>query len=189
MAEYERVRIKEERLCRQNLIQGIIFKKNIIKLIYIWRLWMHGYREKGNNSNRLRFCWLIILFRLSSGIPQDFTMWLIPAVTLAPYQRSDETSLCSIAYFLNILHYLHRRVLHGCFSGSSPLLLPSPCVTGSALSCSPFGANISALPCLHSKPLAQQVKHFILRAAVLHSFLRRIQRFGTSGHPDAPVAS
>ena len=30
-------------------------------------------------------------------------------------------------------------------SGSSPLLLPSPCVTGSALSCSPCGANMSVL--------------------------------------------
>src|SRR3990170_8310973 len=45
----------------------------------------------------------------------------------------------------NIPHSLHRRVLHGCFSGSSPLLLPSPCVTGSALSCSPHGANMSVL--------------------------------------------
>ena len=31
------------------------------------------------------------------------------------------------------------------FSGSSPLLWPSPCVTGSALSCSPCGANMSVL--------------------------------------------
>ena len=30
-------------------------------------------------------------------------------------------------------------------SGSLPLLLPSPCVTGSALSCSPYGANMSVL--------------------------------------------
>ena len=31
------------------------------------------------------------------------------------------------------------------FSGSSPFLLPSPCVTGSALSCSSFEANMSVL--------------------------------------------
>src|SRR3989337_539648 len=30
-------------------------------------------------------------------------------------------------------------------SGSLPLLLPSPCMTGSALSCSPCGANMSVL--------------------------------------------
>jgi hypothetical protein len=47
---------------------------------------------------------------------------------------------CSIICFPNIPLSLHRRVLHGCLSGSSPLLLPSPCVTGSALSRSPFGA-------------------------------------------------
>ena len=44
------------------------------------------------------------------------------------------------------IHYsLHRRVLRGCFPGSSPLLLPSPRVTGSALSCSLFRANMSVL--------------------------------------------
>ena len=33
----------------------------------------------------------------------------------------------------------------GIASGSWPLLLPSPCVKGSALSCSPYGANMSVL--------------------------------------------
>ena len=33
------------------------------------------------------------------------------------------------------------------YSGSSPLPWPSPSLIGSAPSCSPFGANISTLPC------------------------------------------
>jgi len=46
----------------------------------------------------------------------------------------------------------------------------------------PSGANTSTLPC-------ERVRHSLdVRAAVLHSFLRRWQRFSTSGHPKALVA-
>jgi len=68
-------------------------------------------------------------------------------------------------------------------SGSLPLLLPSPCVTGSALSCSPYGANISVL---HDSLYAQ---HYVLRAVALLSLLRRLQRFGTPSHPACYLAA
>ena len=41
--------------------------------------------------------------------------------------------------------------------------------------------------CKACRELAQGI-HFMLRAAVLLSFLRRIQRFSTSSHPEARLA-
>ena len=54
---------------------------------------------------------------------------------------------------------------------SSRLPWPSLCMTSSALPCSPLGANLSTLPCD-----ARIAVHLMLRAAVLLSFLRRLQR-------------
>jgi len=51
--------------------------------------------------------------------------------------------------------------------------------------CSPFGANLSTL---QACPEPVEGIHLMLRAAVLLSFLRRLQRFSTSGHPEALVA-
>ena len=50
-------------------------------------------------------------------------------------------------------------------------------LTGSAPSFFPFGLTFRRCKI-----------HFMLRAVVLLSFLRRLQRFGTLGHPSAPVA-
>jgi len=55
-----------------------------------------------------------------------------------------------------------------------------PQLTSSALSGSRCRANISTLPCDVCIAI-----HFMLRAAVLLSFLRRILRFSTTGHPGA----
>ena len=79
-----------------------------------------------------------------------------------------------------------RRVLHGCFPGSSPLPWPSLSLTNSAPSCSPCGANISTL---QACPEPVEGTHFMLRAAASLPFLRGIHRFSTSGHPDARLAS
>src|SRR5665648_570018 len=63
-------------------------------------------------------------------------------------------------------------------SGSLPLLLPSPCVKGSALSFFPL-----------TGPTCRCCKfHFMLRAAVLLPFLRKLQRFDIASHPATPVA-
>jgi hypothetical protein len=71
------------------------------------------------------------------------------------------------------------------FSGSSHLPWPSPSLTGWALPCSPSGANLSTL---QACPEIVEGIHFMSRAAVLPSFLRRTQRFSTSGRPEALVA-
>jgi hypothetical protein len=64
--------------------------------------------------------------------------------------------------------------------GSSPLPWPSLSLTSSAPSGSRCRANIPTLPCDVCIAI-----HFMLRAAVLLSFLRRILRFSTTGHPEA----
>ena len=88
--------------------------------------------------------------------------------------------LCAMQCIANIPLALRRRVPHGCTPGSSPLPWPSLSLTSSAPSGSRCRANISALPC----DLRIAI-HFMLRAAVLLSFLRRILRFSTTGHPGA----
>src|SRR3990170_923091 len=81
----------------------------------------------------------------SSDILGDFALRLIPFVTMVLYHRSDETSpVPSFAFTTSHTPYT-GEFLTAAFPGSSPLLLPSPCVTGSALSCSPSGANMSVL--------------------------------------------
>ena len=80
----------------------------------------------------------------SSGISQDFTFRLIPAITLVLYQGLDEISpVPSSTVTTSRTPYTGEFLTAD--SGSMPLLLPSPCVTGSALSCSPYGANMSVL--------------------------------------------
>ena len=80
-------------------------------------------------------------FRFTSLYQSLRRMWATDRMRPLLFHHLLSTMHC----IANIPYSLHRRVLHGCFSGSSPLLLPSPCVTGSALSCSPHGANMSAL--------------------------------------------
>ena len=81
----------------------------------------------------------------SSGISQDFTFRLIPSITLVLYQRPDETSPVPSSTVTTSHTPYTGEFFAADSSGSSPLLLPSPCVTGSALSCSPYGANMSVL--------------------------------------------
>jgi hypothetical protein len=71
------------------------------------------------------------------------------------------------------------------FSGSSHLPWPSPSLTSSALPCSPSEANLSTL---QACPELVEGIHFMLRAAALCSFLRRLQRFSTSGRPETLAA-
>jgi hypothetical protein len=80
----------------------------------------------------------------SSGILQDFTLRLIPSVSVVLCHRPDETSPVSSPTFATS-HTPYTGEFFTAVSGSMPLLLPSPCVTGSALSCSPYGANMSVL--------------------------------------------
>ena len=73
------------------------------------------------------------------------------------------------------------------------VLLPSTCLSADRLRCglddqlgspcSTSGASISMLQLVQTTGI-----HFTLRAAVLLSLLRRIQRFSTSSHPETLVA-
>jgi len=81
----------------------------------------------------------------SSGIHQDFTFRLIPSVTVALYHRPDETSPVPSFVFTTSRTLYTGEFLTAAFPGSSPLLLPSPCVTDLALSGSPSGPNMSVL--------------------------------------------
>ncbi len=87
----------------------------------------------------------------SSDIHQDFTSRFIPSVWTVLYRPSDETSpVPSPAVTTSHTPYTGEFFTavfpeFGDTSGSLPLLLPSPCVTGSALSCSPCGANMTVL--------------------------------------------
>jgi hypothetical protein len=69
------------------------------------------------------------------------------------------------------------------FPGYSRLPWPSLSLTSSALPCSPLRANLSTLPCNACIAI-----HFMLRAAVLLSFLRGLQHFSTASHPEARLA-
>ena len=70
---------------------------------------------------------------------------LIPFVTLAVSHRPDEISPVSSPTFTTPRSPYTGGSFTAAFPGSSPLLLTSPCVAGSAPSCSPCGANISVL--------------------------------------------
>ena len=70
---------------------------------------------------------------------------LIPTVTAVLFHRPDETSPVPSPAFATSRSPYAGGFFTAAFPGSSPLLLPSPCVTGSAPSCSPCGANMSAL--------------------------------------------
>ena len=79
----------------------------------------------------------------SDSLP-DFTLRFIPSVWTVLYHPSDETSPVP-SFTFTTSHTPYTGEFFTAVSGSLPLLLPSPCVTGSALSCSPFGANMSVL--------------------------------------------
>jgi hypothetical protein len=125
----------------------------------------------------------------SSGLHQDFTLRLIPAVTLALRQRPDETSPVpspAVAtshtpyageFFAAVHQVLRTNYVR------PPLLLPSPCVTGSAPSFSLFWANISALL---AKP--RFAIHFMLQAAALLLLLEGVQRFNIASRLATSVA-
>jgi len=70
-----------------------------------------------------------------------------------------------------------ERFFGSAASGSPQLLWPSLLLKSTALPCPPSGANISTCKV-----------HLVLRTAVLHSLLRRLQRFSTIRHPIAVVA-
>ena len=80
----------------------------------------------------------------SSNFLRDFAFQFIPFVTAALYHRPDETSPVPSPAFTTS-HTPYTGEFFTAVSGSLPLLLPSPCVKGSALSCSPYGANMSVL--------------------------------------------
>lgn len=80
----------------------------------------------------------------SSDILQDFALRFIPSVWTILCRPSDETSPVPPPAFTTS-HTPYTGEFFTVVSGSLPLLLPSPCVTGSALSFSPFGANMSVL--------------------------------------------
>src|SRR5450759_3100742 len=60
------------------------------------------------------------------------------------YHPSDETSPVPSSA-VTTSHTPYTGEFFTAVSGTMPLLLPSPCVTGSSLSCSPYGANMSVL--------------------------------------------
>jgi hypothetical protein len=76
---------------------------------------------------------------------------LIPVVTMAVNRRPSETSPPEFHSGVPSPTFTASRspyaggFLTTAFPGSSPLLWPSPCMKGSAPSCSPCGANISTL--------------------------------------------
>ena len=117
----------------------------------------------------------------SSGIsPLRF----IPVVTAVVACRPDETSpVPSSTVATSRTPYpgeFFAAASQGLWTSyvQPPLLLPSPCVTGSALSGSPSG-GLTYRGCKF---------HLMLRAAALRPFLREIQRFNTTSHPAALVA-
>jgi hypothetical protein len=127
--------------------------------------------------------------------PWTSLLQLMPAVTMAVDHRPDETSPAeyrSLAVFRRLLsQHPAPHTPEGpsrLLPGSSPLPWPSLSLTSSAPSGSRCRANIPTLPCDVCIAI-----HFMLRAAVLLSFLRRILRFpgltgrtgSTTGHPEA----
>ena len=84
------------------------------------------------------------LLRLLIRHPLDFTFRFIPSVWMVLYHPSDETSPVSSST-VTTSPTPYTGEFFTAVSGSMPLLLPSPCVTGSALSCSLYGANMSVL--------------------------------------------
>ena len=110
----------------------------------------------------------------SSGIPQDFSLRLIPAVTLALYQRPGETSPVPSPAFTTSRSPIRRRVLCSCYPGSTPLPWPSVSISNSAPSCSPFGANITTLQ-----------DSLDVTGCCFAPLSQRVTRFSTSGYPDA----
>ena len=94
--------------------------------------------------------WQVLLSCLSTVLwPHPASSWtsplrLIPFVTLVVGHRPDETSPVPSST-VTTSHTPYTGEFLTAVSGSMPLLLPSPCVTGSALSCSSFKVNMSVL--------------------------------------------
>ena len=110
---------------------------------------------------------------------------LIPAITMGVDHRPNETSPVPSSTFTTSRSPYAGEFFGAAFPGSSRLPWPSLSLTSSALPCSPSGANLSTL---QACPEPVEGIHFMLRAAVLLSFPRRLQRFSTIGHPIALVA-
>ena len=102
---------------------------------------------------------------------------LIPFVTSALCLRPDETSPVPSFTVTTSRSPYTGEFFAAAFPGSSPLLLPSLLAHKLGSLFFPFG-----LTCRRCKI------HFMLRAAALRPFPRGLQRFSTSGHPDALVA-
>jgi hypothetical protein len=117
------------------------------------------------------------------AFPWVSLLQLIPAITMDVDYRPNETSPVPPSTFTTSRspyagEFFGAAFLFGAaFPGSSRLPWPSLSLTSSALPGSPSGANLSTLQ-----------DYFMLRAAVLLSFLRRLQRFSTISHPIALVA-
>jgi hypothetical protein len=92
--------------------------------------------------------------------------------------RPDETSPVPPSTFTTSRPPYAGEFFGAASPGSSHLPWPSLSLKSSALPCPPSGANISTL----------QGSLLMLRAAVLYSLLRRLQRFSTISLPIALVA-
>ena len=99
---------------------------------------------------------------------------LIPIVTTDVNRRPSETSPVPSPTFTTSRSPYAGGFLTAVLPGSSPLPWPSPSLTGSAPSFSLSGLTFRRCKI-----------HFMLRAVVLLSFLRRLHRFSTTSHPAA----
>jgi len=98
-------------------------------------------------STTVPFCIATTACRASFSLAsrQTSLLQLIPAVTVDVAHQPGETSPVPSPTFTASHSPIRRRVLRGCFSGSTPLPWPSLSLSSSAPSRSPSGANISTL--------------------------------------------
>ena len=102
---------------------------------------------------------------------------LIPFVTLAVGHRPDEISPVPSPTFTTSRSPYTGGSFAAALPGSSPLPWPSLLAHKLGSLFLPFGLTFR-----------RGKIHFMLRAVASLSLLRRLQRFGTPGHPGAPVA-
>jgi len=102
---------------------------------------------------------------------------LIPFVTVVVGYRPGETSPVPSPTFTTSRSPYAGGYFTATFPGSSPLPWPSLLAHKLGSLFFPFGLTFRCCKI-----------HFMLRAVASLSFLRRLQSFGTLGHPSAPVA-